>query len=246
MNKTQELKYIQDMLYGRKPIDEDWLIENRFQYNTDWKQKVGCGIDFISVGKAPNHNTTCFYINRIDGTKTDISSKRHPSTAMQKFTNAARNAVRDDINLFRSNINYYVDACPLSGELLTPEITHIDHNKPEFSEIITDYLGGISENELNELVELVINKSTDNNSDTFFTNQEYADDFRQFHNERANLRAITKTENLKKTKKRYYIKPSINKHIIMKPTAYISNNTNPWIVSLVNKRCDVIGLEKIK
>lgn len=71
-NKCREIrdKYIS----GGYLTDEEvnFLVSEVFKYHSEFKEKIGCGINKIYVDKA-DHGTYCFYINRKDNTNVKIS-----------------------------------------------------------------------------------------------------------------------------------------------------------------------------
>ena len=232
MTKT-EVKRICKELLNKYPIDrtlgyarisnsgEHMFLIDLFKNHPDWKQKRGCGIEFISIIETTWRNN-CFQIHRIDGTTTDISyiSCLTKKTPQRIFVEACRNAIRKEIHKFRcENVIYGVTTCEITGEILTKENTHIDHYDLTFREIVKSfYQKYLSEYPIEFIVQNFINETTDNNDETkFLMHIDYMEhqklvnildykvdgfqlnlesSFIHYHNQNTHLRAVTKEANL--------------------------------------------------
>lgn len=204
MSISEKEKQCQDMLYNRIALDEDWLIQEVFSNHPNWEEKSYPGIKQISIGTSPDWHSQCFYLHRIDGTSTDIGFKKslRPPNNKQKIAKACRTAVQESINKFKASINYGRDRCPITKNILYEHNSHIDHYEPQFVEIVSMWLTELkfTSEDIDEIANKFVNKSIDNNSTTRFTNDELANDFKNYHDKIAQLRCIEKTENLKRTK----------------------------------------------
>lgn len=199
MKNTEKINQCRQILYDydlnqliTTPSDFEFLI-SVFEGHTEWEQKKGCGIENISVMVTP-YKTRAFQIIRTDGTKTDISFM-HSIKNRSKLVDikmACRAAIRSEIVKFKTFVNYGIDVCPFTGEVLTKVNTHIDHYDLTFNEIVDFWL---LLNDINELHKQIC-ATVDNEFITYFTNPIISEDFRIFHNRNTHLRAISKTANL--------------------------------------------------
>ena len=164
-----------------------------FENHSDWELKKGVGISSISVVK--NMFNKCFQLNRLDGTFTDISfthsiTNRSKSYEVKK---ACRNAIRNCIVKFRNeNVIYGVSVCPISGEILSKENTHIDHYDLTFDLMFNLW---IVQQDFDYLFSK-INETKDNCVLTCFTDVNITNDFIAFHNQNSKLRAVSINANL--------------------------------------------------
>lgn len=175
------------------PEHFDFLIE-LFNSHSEWESKKGCGIKSISV-KKDLYGNRYFYLNRFDGTGTDISFVHciTNQTPLQEIKKACRYAVRKEVEAYkRKAVEYNVSTCAITGVVLTKENTHIDHYDLTFKQMFDLW---ISDKSIEELYKK-INKTSDNCLLTFFTCDKTIIDFMAFHNQHCKLRAVTKIANL--------------------------------------------------
>lgn len=179
--KGQDLIYLVSVLSG----------------HSEWNQKVGAGIDSITT-IMPDGKWRCPYINRIDGTGTDISLNQaiNPPKKETMIAKACRAAVKQEVQSIYDSINFGVDRCPFSGELLKRGQVHIDHHDLAFNELMEVWLVGKD-------IDLLYNDCNwveDNNVDHYFKTQSIAEDFRAFHNANTHLRALSKAGHKERTR----------------------------------------------
>lgn len=204
MNKTELKNKCKEILH-KYPVnvkidktDFDFLI-NIFSNHTDWILKKGCGVKDI-VTKNTLYGNKCFYLIRIDNTETDISyiTSITPNKKLDDIKKACRNSVFEIISEFKSkNVIFGKTLCKLSNVVLTKENCHIDHYNLTFAEVLELWLKNKNIDELYNFV----NKSKDNELETYFTDEKIKQDFINFHNNNTNLRAVTKEVNLSLVKK---------------------------------------------
>ena len=200
MTKKEKTEKCRMILYSTKDIvlhvsDFEFLLEV-FEGHEQWEQKKGCGVNFISVGLSP-YKTKCFFINRVDGSKTDISfgSAITNPTPIKKVKSACRFAIREEIVNFRKeNVVYNETKCPFTGYVLTQYNTHIDHYDLTFDEMFNKW---VSQEEivLDYLIEQ-IEETKDNEFETKFKDKDIEIDFIRFHNANSKLRSVSSTANL--------------------------------------------------
>lgn len=175
------------------------FLMNLFSCHSEWDMKRGCGIKSITV-KKDFYGNKYFYLNRVDGTGTDISfvhciSERKPIAIIKQ---ACRYAIRNEIDLYRrKNVQYGVTTCPITGEVLTQDNTHIDHYDLTFQQMFDRWIIGKSIDELFKK----INKTDDNSLLTYFTCDLLINEFIEFHNNHCKLRAVSRIANLSLLKK---------------------------------------------
>lgn len=172
--------------------DAKFLI-SIFESHDQWIMKKGVGIKSISV--VANTFNRCFQINRIDGTYTDISflhsiTSHKPLSIVKK---ACRDAIREHIVKYRNDsVIFGQSVCPITGEILTKENTHIDHYDLTFEDMFTLW---VAKYEL-KFLHSKVNETIDNSVVTRFTDVKIINDFIEFHNANTKLRAVTKKANL--------------------------------------------------
>jgi hypothetical protein len=186
-----------------KPEDMNFLIEI-IKLHDEAEEKIGYGISGMWIKKNPPYNTRGFWLKREDGTCTDFSwvkcVDKPKDTHKKDFYAACRTTIKDQIATFRNKAfeNQKEIICPLSGEALTKSNCHIDHTYPAtFQEIVKNF---IKEYNLN-IYSIKIEPTKDGEIETKFMYDDIADLFYNYHLEKAKLRAISKTENLKLPKK---------------------------------------------
>lgn len=53
--------------------DEKFILEKILVHHQDKEAKVGCGVDYVMIDSHAEHQVSCFWVVRKDGTKTDFS-----------------------------------------------------------------------------------------------------------------------------------------------------------------------------
>ena len=145
----------------------------------------------------------CFYVVRDDGSMTDFSfnicidGKRSKE---QDFKIACRHVIGDDIKKAKKiALAAQMGLCAVSGEPCTIKDSHLDHAEPwTFQKIMEHFIfvHGIDVG----AVEYV--SGTITGTLTKFLDDKLAQTFRDFHNERAVLRVVTKHVNLSVLKRK--------------------------------------------
>lgn len=208
-NKEEIKKYIRKMAdnYRDKTLlseeDRDFMIEI-IKLHDEAEDKIGCGIKDIWIQKNPPYNTRGFWFVRKDDTVSDFSwikcidkPKDHQK---RDFYAACRTAVKPQIRSFRDKAFYKTDkiTCPLSGEILTKYNCHVDHIYPDtFQNLVKNF---IEEYNL-DIHSVKIEPTKDGEIETKFKHRDIEELFCNYHLAHAKLRIISKTENLKLSKK---------------------------------------------
>lgn len=188
-------------------IDGRYLNEDNFEFMLDLLNrheaaeiKIGCGVAsmYVKTNEVFKRNRE-FWLVRLDGSEADFSFEiclKH-ETKLQKFKNACRTAVADIVVNFKRDFFDRVGEpaiCPVTGEQMTlRHNSHVDHTLPEtFDKIVQDF---------NDLHNLVVDDVDLLTAEDGRVRNEMADKhleatFIQFHNQKANLRVISKRANL--------------------------------------------------
>jgi hypothetical protein len=167
-----------------------------FKKHPYYKIKIGSGAKDIIVEKT-KYGNNCFFILRKDGTQTDISYLQcinGESSKISSIKSACRSAIRSEILKVRRNVNFGVDRCIFTRELLDNQNTHIDHYNMKFNDVFKLWMKG---KDIEDLFSDLNDTSKDMVNDIFFVNKNRIKDFTEFHNKNTHLRAISKTANLK-------------------------------------------------
>jgi hypothetical protein len=200
MTKKDQTQYCRIILLNAKlnelltnHSDIQFLMD-LFESHPEWEFKKGAGINGIKVILS-NYKNRCFELQRVDGTKTDISftvciSK---TSILSYIKKACRNAIRNEIVLFRdANVKFGISVCPFTNEILTKDNCHIDHFDMKFNQMVNFWINlkGV------EYLYNQIEETKDNNFDTCFNKQDLIDEFIKYHNSNTHLRAVSITANL--------------------------------------------------
>jgi len=203
MTNKEKTERCRSVLYKYKGKVEDLedieFLYSIFECHAQWDKKKGCGVDYFYTGKS-EYGNSCFFIMRTDGSTTDISftsAIKEPSIRSKVFK-ACRTSIEPEITKFRGRaVIYGKTKCALTGEVLTPQNTHIDHYDLTFIELFDKWLKFTDL----ETAYSLVTEAKDNECKTYFTNQQIIDDFVRFHNDNTHLRAITKDANLRRPRK---------------------------------------------
>jgi hypothetical protein len=200
--KTKESlkRLIQQILHAYQP--EHVLNETDYRFmlgvldmhhSSDIKK--GVGIQSIFVRENPTYKRNRgFWIKRIDGTVIDFSFIEFisPRNNKTRFNSACRNAIREDIVLFKNQNLKHDSICPITGVKLTRDNVHVDHSPPNtFDFIVKEFIK--SEYLIVKHVKLV---ETDEIIGGCFDSKSLSMSFVAFHNSKADLRLVSAKANL--------------------------------------------------
>ena len=127
--------------------DDDTLLFELLQRHPEANEKIGIGVKRFYRERSPIHPTSCFHIERTDGTTTDFSYTTCISgtatTAAQQFYEGCRYAVADE--LIHQKNKLFKDAggtimCKKTGIELTNNEAEYRHTSPKFREIVRDFI----------------------------------------------------------------------------------------------------------
>lgn len=183
--------------------DSNFMTEV-FKRHHNAKKKIGCGIQNIRIIDQPPHRA--FEIIRVDESSTDISYVKCINMKKERydFKEACRNAVKEDINEFKkSEFEKKQDehkrmTCPETGEKISYENSHVDHEAPNtFEKIVNDWI----EMEKIEPNNIKIKGYDDGEIGKEFEDEKVRQSFRLFHQKQAKLRITSPKGNLSLSRK---------------------------------------------
>lgn len=119
------------------------FFESLFTLHYDYLEKVGCGIKHLRFDKDSKYGTNCIIIVRRDDTEVDISwanSLQRPK-ARHDIQAAFRQAVEEDVVLFRSAMIQRGARCWLTNEILTDNDCRATYSTDlTFNELVEEFL----------------------------------------------------------------------------------------------------------
>lgn len=205
-SKKELVEYVRsNILYGQYAYGED-LAEEHFKFMLSLlclhpcgDQKIGVGVKKIWIQPTSLIGSNCcFWLERLDGTRTDFSFLKCTSPLSQslKFRRACRFAVRHFIIDFKDK---YFDGCvepkcPVLGTIMTYDNCHVDHTPPyTFERIVCEFI------DLREIKveDVYLFGDQDECVGYEFFDKYLEEDWIKFHNEKARLRVISEKANLK-------------------------------------------------
>ncbi len=202
-SKKSVIEYVRETIYNKYPDFQELSADHlRFmigllRYHPWGDQKIGIGIKKIWIQSNDKFPTKCFWLERIDETKTDFSFHQcvSPSSLLRDFKEACRRAIAALVIDFRKQ--YFHDKnkaiCPILGKPMTIFTSHVDHMPPNtFEKIINEFI---------EMLKIDIEKVPlinhgDGNIGNYFADITFEKNWVNFHNERAKLRVISAEANL--------------------------------------------------
>lgn len=140
LQRSRGILHRQPLLPAGVPEEDEPFLRALLMRHPEAQTKVGCGIKRIFV----NHDAfggRCFWVERLDGTKTDWSIKSclHPPTHRNEVIGALRWLAHPQILSFRNRAfgGRARMPCAITGKLVTVEESHIDHRPPHtFVELV--------------------------------------------------------------------------------------------------------------
>ena len=185
-----------------KEADFEYMFAYFKLFHHEWEDKVGVGIKNIYRIKEPVYGKVRgFEIERIDGSRTDISFKIGNISKDDfnlQFSKALRFIIEPQIIEFKRKsfgINVIL-FCPIENTEVTKENCHIDHYSPTFKEILD---GFVSKYDI-KIDQTLFVKSGDNQKIPELSNNEIKKQFFDYHKETSNLRVLSIKGNLSRIK----------------------------------------------
>jgi hypothetical protein len=205
--QAETIEFFKEMLNryrnGQDVVGEDNdMLLALLERHPEADKKIGCGVKRLYKDRT-EMSTSCFWVERTDGTKTDFSYisavKAKGKSLFQEFLEACRNAVQDDLRLtkqafFEKHGNEGGKVpCDITGEYIALYESHLDHMKPlTFQVLVVTF---VNANEI-EIKPEMLSMSQDAQFQTSFVDIELRDKFRRYHHKTAKLRIIKAERNL--------------------------------------------------
>lgn len=135
------------------PADKAFLV-SLFRFHGAWKSKSSDGISGITATTTAIYGARCFVILRKDGKEFCVSyrhaiksipsgsSTKLKSQRIAHFKEAARMAIRNQIDQFRNSIlsDHKELYCPITGDSLWDVQINVDHEPPlTFNQLLFDF-----------------------------------------------------------------------------------------------------------
>lgn len=184
-------------------VEDELFIVDLLVNHPDASQKIGVGIAGIKVQQNPYYKRNKqFVIVRKDGTETDFSFKKCITKPKMetKFQQACRNAVAPYIIKFKKDffIENEEPTCEITGIELTFQNSHVDHVPPNtFKAIVQNFI----ESEEIDIASVAFAPTADNQYGIHFLDDFFAQKWIAYHNDKAELRVISKIANLSHVKR---------------------------------------------
>lgn len=165
-------------------------------------KKIGCGVKRLYKDRT-DMPTSCFWIERTDGSRTDFSYRTAISAKEKsldrEFLEACRAAVQDDMQLTKKR--YFEKCadrdkkveCDITGDKVAISESHLDHKKPLTFQVIVNTF--ICANDIEIKPEMLL-MSQDAQFQTTMIDRQLKDKFRRYHHKVAQLRVIKAELNL--------------------------------------------------
>lgn len=177
--------------------DDELFFSSLFTLHSEYQEKIGTGIEYITVQKDFHHNR-CLYIHRTDGSKVDCSWVHclQPASLKQIVSVAFRRAVKERVMEFKNDQLSKVKICPILGIQLTYNNSHACYSEKSFDKMLSDFL---SENGLTiESIKLTNPSSEDIDQRGILTDSSLVILWNKFHADNARLKLISKKANSSK------------------------------------------------
>jgi hypothetical protein len=181
--------------------DRDMLLD-LLERHPQADKKIGCGVKRLYKDRT-DMPTSCFWIERTDGSRTDFSYRTAISakekSLYQEFLEACRAAVQDDLLLAKKEyFEKWGDLdkkvkCEITGDKVAISESHLDHKKPLTFEVLVYTF--ISANDIEIKPEMLL-MSQDAQFQTTMIDRQLKDKFLQYHRKVAKLRVIKAEQNL--------------------------------------------------
>lgn len=159
--------------------------------------KIGEGVKEFDRDRAPDHKTSCFYITRIDGSRTDFSYPTAINGALNPgqvdLRNACHNAVEQKINAIRKRfLSASNPRSEVSGVILDASNCHVLHKDPTFGMLVSEFRN--QRGWADGVPEDVFTKGRDFQSKTQFVDPQHSIAFNQLYDEKARVIMVSAEE----------------------------------------------------
>ncbi len=207
MNKKETMAVCKAMLARYRNGDTINEVDSQFlwdllQRHPDAPEKIGCGVKRFFKNPTTK-GTSCFWVERVDGTPTDFSCKScvygKGNSLEQEFAEACREAVQPDLDAAKiAHFKQHANAegkvpCEVTGEMVAIYESHLDHKKPMTFEVIVKTF--IASNKLT-IKPSMLSVPADAQFVTTFLDEELRQKFRDYHHGVCDLRIVAAKANL--------------------------------------------------
>ena len=197
---AQAKNFFKDMLNryrDKQEINQDdsVLLYELLLRHPDANEKIGIGVKKFFIDQSPDHPTSCFHLERKDGSTTDFSYLvcilNTKPTLEQYFYRACRQSVSEILTEKKNSLFDQGNVrCSKTNELVTKEDSEYRHTNPKFCEIVRDF-----KKELNRPIDnSMFYEDADLQYSTRFSEKEVESQFVEFHKKVARLSIFKKSE----------------------------------------------------
>lgn len=151
-SKSDAAAYFKEMLSRYRDgeelnRDDDAILFELLQRHPEVNDKIGVGVKRFYRDKSPIHPTSCFHLERIDGTTTDFSYPTcisgNASSISQQFYEACRYAVSEELIHKKDMLFKQAGGtmrCEKTGAEITIHNAEYRHTAPKFRELVRDFI----------------------------------------------------------------------------------------------------------
>jgi hypothetical protein len=177
-------------------VEGEAFLRSLLERHPEHELKVGCGVARIFIG-GNSFGKKCFWLERIDGTRTDFSfvSCISPPSHQSEVRSAMRRHIDDQIIAFRdrSFAGRLEVACAITGAPVRNEDAHIDHRPPNtYHALVARFL----ETERLDIQSLAVEPTRDGVTAWGLADRSVAARWQVFHAESCDLQVVAKHANL--------------------------------------------------
>lgn len=209
-SKDEVGQYVRDNILNKYPSNQQ-ISKEHFEFmlallngHKKREEKIGVGVKNIWIQPNEFYRTRCFWLERLDGSKTDFSYLQCLTEKKddKKVKEAARKAVEYFTKEFKRDFFNICEnrTCAILNIPITRENSHVDHIPPNtFDNIFNEF---VRENNIDIFDVKLLGKgvNADGKIGNWFNDKELENKWIEFHNKRAVLRVISGTANLSDVK----------------------------------------------
>jgi hypothetical protein len=177
--------------------EDSQLLLDLLERHPEVREKIGVGAKRFYRARAVGQPTSCFHLERLDGSTTDFSYiscvNGKGESLYQEFVEACSQAVRQDLaHAKRDHFDKEGDVegkvkCDVTGERVSFKEAQLDHKKPmTFQVIVMTFIAAYGI----EIKAEMLSASADNQYVTTFVDQDLEQRFREYHHKVAVLRIV--------------------------------------------------------
>lgn len=212
------------------PEDTDFIYDVLTMHpNAD--EKIGVGVKSIGVRLNPTYRRNKeFVVYRTDGSFTEFSYRKclRPPSHCSRFILACRQAIASGIMAYSKQ--YFrttpYPVCPFTGEMLTPDNSHVDHIHPfTFRRLLEDFISRYKV----DIDAVQLSTGKDNSSAVLILDKQLEAAWIEYHWKHAKLRVISANANLRLGDR----EPPLDPAPILEITADMESRRQHWRNELI-------------